>query len=82
MVSFHSLEDRIVKSFFAERSGRATATSRYAPPAPSAASASFRLLFKGAKTAGGAEVAENPRSRSAKLRAAVRTAAPPLRLAA
>ncbi len=82
VVSFHSLEDRMVKSFFAERSGRPKATSRHAPPGPGAIAASFRPLFKGAKTAGAAEAAANPRSRSAKLRAAVRTAAPAFGLAA
>ncbi len=82
VVSFHSLEDRLVKTFFAQRSGDAKSVSRHAPPGPSAPAASFRLLFRGAMTAGPAEVAANPRSRSAKLRAAERTAAPPLGLAA
>jgi 16S rRNA (cytosine1402-N4)-methyltransferase len=73
-VSFHSLEDRIVKSFFAERATM-RAGSRHAPevkrPAPS-----FRLLTKRPVTAGDGEVARNPRARSAKLRAAERTDAP------
>jgi 16S rRNA (cytosine1402-N4)-methyltransferase len=74
VVSFHSLEDRIVKAFLADRSG-ARGTSRHAPaslgPAPS-----FKLLTRRAVPAGEAEVAANPRARSAKLRAAERTAAP------
>jgi 16S rRNA (cytosine1402-N4)-methyltransferase len=73
-VSFHSLEDRIVKTFFAERA-LARAGSRHAPetkrPAPS-----FRLLTKRPVVADDAEVARNPRARSAKLRAAERTEAP------
>ena len=73
-VSFHSLEDRIVKSFFAERS-RTRAGSRHAPeverPAPT-----FRVLTKRPLMADAEEVARNPRARSAKLRAAERTEAP------
>ena len=76
VVSFHSLEDRIVKAFLAERAGRTPAASRHAPPVPQGPAASFELLFNGARAAGAAEVAANPRARSAKLRAAVRTDAP------
>jgi len=82
VVSFHSLEDRIVKTFLAERSGRTAGVSRYAPPAAQGAAPSFRLLYPGAKSPGAAEVAANPRARSAKLRAAERTAAPARGLAA
>ena len=74
VVSFHSLEDRIVKSFFAAR-GRRSAGSRHAPEAMHAP-ASFRILTGRPVTADEAEVANNPRARSAKLRAAERTAAP------
>jgi len=74
-VSFHSLEDRIVKTFLAERS-TVRGTSRHAPeikrPEPS-----FNLLTKRPLTADADEVARNTRARSAKLRAAERTAAPP-----
>ena len=74
-VSFHSLEDRIVKTFLAERSA-VRGTSRHAPeikrPAPS-----FSLLTKRPLTADADELARNPRARSAKLRAAERTTAPP-----
>ena len=82
VVTFHSLEDRIVKSFLAERAGKTPAGSRHAPPAAKGAEPSFRLLFNGARAPGEAEVAANPRARSAKLRAAVRTAAPVWRKAA
>jgi 16S rRNA (cytosine1402-N4)-methyltransferase len=73
-VSFHSLEDRIVKSFFVDR-GEARAGSRHAPelrrPAPT-----FRVLTRRPVTADAEEIARNPRARSAKLRAAERTEAP------
>jgi 16S rRNA (cytosine1402-N4)-methyltransferase len=74
VVSFHSLEDRIVKSFLVER-GRRGGGSRHLPelarPAPA-----FALLTGRPVTPDAAEVAANPRARSAKLRAAERTAAP------
>jgi len=75
VVSFHSLEDRIVKTFLAARAKR-SGGSRHLPDAPSAP-ASFRLLTRRPVVAGAAEVAANPRARSAKLRAAERTEAPP-----
>jgi 16S rRNA (cytosine1402-N4)-methyltransferase len=75
-VSFHSLEDRIVKSFFAAR-GRRSAPSRHAPEMAQAP-ASLRILTGRPIVADEAEVAANPRARSAKLRAAERTAAAPL----
>jgi 16S rRNA (cytosine1402-N4)-methyltransferase len=75
VVSFHSLEDRIVKTFLVER-GRRSGASRHLPevvrPAPV-----FRLLTGRPVTPDEAEIAVNPRSRSAKLRAAERTRAPP-----
>jgi 16S rRNA (cytosine1402-N4)-methyltransferase len=76
VVSFHSLEDRIVKTFLAARAGRG-GSSRHLPDVP-AAPASFRLLTRRPVTAGATELAANPRARSAKLRAAERTDAPPL----
>jgi 16S rRNA (cytosine1402-N4)-methyltransferase len=82
IVTFHSLEDRIVKSFFAERSGRLPGGSRHAPPVKQGAEPSFRMLFNGAKAPTEAEVLANPRARSAKLRAAERTEAPAWRRAA
>jgi len=82
VVTFHSLEDRIVKSFLAERAGRTPAGSRHLPPVEAGAAPSFQLLFNGARSPSEEEVEANPRARSAKLRAAVRTAAPVWRAAA
>ena len=76
VVTFHSLEDRIVKNFFTARSGNAPGGSRHAPVAVETRKPSFVMAFKGAREAGEAELAANPRARSARLRAAVRTAAP------
>ncbi|MCJ2054314.1 16S rRNA (cytosine(1402)-N(4))-methyltransferase RsmH [Methylobacterium sp. J-070] len=73
VVTFHSLEDRIVKQFFAARSGRAAQSSRHLPGAPARTVSSFDLLTKGPLLPGEAEIARNPRARSAKLRAAQRT---------
>jgi 16S rRNA (cytosine1402-N4)-methyltransferase len=82
VVTFHSLEDRIVKTFFAVRAGKTPSGSRHAPPVEAGAAPSFQLLFNGAQGPSDAELAVNPRARSAKLRAAVRTAAPVWRAAA
>jgi len=82
VVTFHSLEDRIVKTFFAVRAGKTPAGSRHAPPVKTAAAPSFQLLFNGAQGPSEAELAANPRARSAKLRAAVRTDAAAWRAAA
>jgi 16S rRNA (cytosine1402-N4)-methyltransferase len=76
VVSFHSLEDRVVKHFLAERSGRGRAQSRLlpgevAPPAPS-----FTLIGAQPQTASDEEARANPRARSAKLRVGERTSAP------
>ena len=71
VIAFHSLEDRVVKTFLAERS-RAPTSSRHRPLAPSAAP-SFRLLTRRPEVADEIEIAANPRARSAKLRAAERT---------
>jgi len=81
-VTFHSLEDRIVKAFLGERAGRTPGGSRHAPVGPSGPPPSFRLMFNGAEAASDAEAAANPRARSAKLRAAIRTDAPVWRAAA
>ena len=77
VVTFHSLEDRIVKAFLTERTGNAPGGSRHAPVAIETRKPSFTLAFKGAREAGQAELGSNPRARSAKLRAAVRTDAAP-----
>jgi 16S rRNA (cytosine1402-N4)-methyltransferase len=74
VVAFHSLEDRIVKTFLAERSGRPT-LSRHLPQT-SGPPATFRILTRRAITADESEIVANPRARSAKLRAAERTDAP------
>lgn len=86
VVCFHSLEDRIVKQFFAARSGRGASVSRHMPGAVTQNTASFTLLGRQPVTAGAAELAANPRARSAKLRTGERTQAaaggPDARLAA
>jgi 16S rRNA (cytosine1402-N4)-methyltransferase len=74
VVSFHSLEDRIVKNFFAERS-KTGGGSRHLPEVKQTAP-SFRLLTRKPVTPSDDEVAANPRARSAKLRAAERSDAP------
>jgi 16S rRNA (cytosine1402-N4)-methyltransferase len=74
VVSFHSLEDSIVKNFLVERA-RAAGGSRHLPQVARAAP-SFRILTKRPVTPGDEEISANPRARSAKLRAAERTAAP------
>lgn len=76
VVTFHSLEDRIVKNFLQERSGNTPAGSRHAPVAVDPRQPTFALQFKGAQAATAEESAVNPRARSAKLRAAIRTSAP------
>jgi 16S rRNA (cytosine1402-N4)-methyltransferase len=76
VVAFHSLEDRIVKRFLAERFGKASAISRHRPEIKRVAP-SFRSLFTKAKTPGADELKANPRSRSARLRAGERTEAAP-----
>ncbi len=75
VVTFHSLEDRIVKQFFAARTGRAPAGSRHMPAA-AMAEPTFEAVTKGPVGPGDQEVARNPRARSAKLRAGSRTDAP------
>lgn len=75
VVSFHSLEDRIVKTFLGNRS-RSGGGSRHQPELQ-LAPPSFRVLTRRPVTAGETETAGNPRARSAKLRAAERTDAPP-----
>ncbi|HXI08179.1 MAG: 16S rRNA (cytosine(1402)-N(4))-methyltransferase RsmH [Bradyrhizobium sp.] len=74
VVSFHSLEDRIVKNFLTGR-GKVSAGSRHHPEVAQAAT-SFEILTKRPVTPDEAEISANPRARSAKLRAAERTAAP------
>ena len=75
VVSFHSLEDRVVKRFMRLRAGEAGGGSRYAPaqvPEP----ATFQLINKKAIGPNAQELEDNPRSRSALLRLARRTDVP------
>lgn len=76
VVSFHSLEDRIVKRFFAARSGKTPAPSRHAPPDATRPDASFDAPRGQPVTPDETEIANNPRARSARLRWGVRTHAP------
>jgi 16S rRNA (cytosine1402-N4)-methyltransferase len=75
VVSFHSLEDRIVKQFLREASGAKAATSRHLPESAPAFAPTFAQVSKAVRPSE-AELARNPRARSATLRAAVRTPAP------
>jgi 16S rRNA (cytosine1402-N4)-methyltransferase len=77
VVTFHSLEDRIVKQFFAGRSGRGRTVSRRLPGEPAEAEPTFEVPRGQPIEPGEAEASANPRSRSAKLRFGVRTSAPP-----
>ncbi len=76
VVTFHSLEDRIVKRFFAARSGNVPSGSRHVFSTGERPDPSFTLPFKGHLGANEDECAANPRARSAKLRVGIRTAAP------
>lgn len=77
VVTFHSLEDRVVKGFLKARAGEASRPSRHVPQAQGTGpAASFALLSRKAVAAGQEEARANPRARSAKLRAAIRTEAP------
>jgi 16S rRNA (cytosine1402-N4)-methyltransferase len=81
VVTFHSLEDRLVKLFLAQRSGRGMSTSRLLPGELAVAASTFRcdaaLFGKQPIVPGADEIRANPRARSAKLRAGQRTDAPP-----
>lgn len=76
VVSFHSLEEGIVKSFLYERSGKTPNVSKYLPVAVKSADPSFVLSPRKPLDPSAAEISQNPRSRSARLRAAVRTSVP------
>ena len=75
VVSFHSGEDRVVKRFLQSRTGRAARGSRFAPETE-APDPSFAQRRRSATAPDAAELASNPRARSAKLRVATRTEAP------
>ncbi len=81
VVAFHSLEDRSVKSFFSVRCGSRAQPSRHLPSLSSRgtvreAAPTFHQVRRGAVKPGAAEIAANPRARSARLRFAIRTDAP------
>lgn len=75
IVTFHSLEDRMVKRFFRERAGQLPGGSRHLPQQAAAQAPSFTAVGKAVR-AGAAELARNPRARSATLRFATRTESP------
>ena len=75
VVSFHSLEDRVVKRFLAQRAGQGGGGNRFAPAAPQPSP--VHLIEKKGIAPDAAELAANPRARSARLRLAQRTDAPP-----
>jgi len=75
VVTFHSVEDRMVKRFFQARSGNTANANRYAPEIAQVTPA-WRIEKRKAIGPDEVELAENPRSRSAKLRVAIRTDAP------
>ena len=77
VVTFHSLEDRMIKTFLRARSGLVSAGSRHVPEAAKEARASsFELISRKAVSVGVDEAQANPRARSSRLRAARRTASP------
>ncbi len=75
VVTFHSLEDRIVKRFLQARAGRGDGGSRHLPAGATRPAATFALPGRQPVVPGDAEVAANPRARSAKLRVGARTEA-------
>ncbi len=75
VVTFHSLEDRIVKLFLRDRSGANPGGSRHRPARTEPDAPTFAMVAKPVSPSE-REIARNPRSRSAKLRSAIRTSAP------
>lgn len=75
VVTFHSLEDRIVKQFLRKAAGATARASRHLPDAPAGDAPTFEHVSKAVRPSD-AETLRNPRARSATLRAAIRTAAP------
>jgi 16S rRNA (cytosine1402-N4)-methyltransferase len=81
VVTFHSLEDRIVKRFFTQRAGKESQGSRHLPPTREEKGApSFQIVNSRPLSPNQAELDINPRARSARLRAGIRTSAAPLPL--
>ena len=78
VVSFHSLEDRLVKSFLARRCGKSSGVSRHLPGPGTALDAppTFALMPRRMMRPNAGEIAANPRARSARMRIAMRTGAP------
>jgi 16S rRNA (cytosine1402-N4)-methyltransferase len=76
VVTFHSLEDRMVKRFFADRSGKKRGTSRHLPELQQFDRPSFQILNQRPLAPSNQELSSNPRARSAKLRYGIRTEAP------
>jgi 16S rRNA (cytosine1402-N4)-methyltransferase len=76
VVTFHSIEDRIVKTFLRDRSGHAPGSSRHVPGSPKGDAPTFELLERRPIEPSDEEMETNPRSRSARLRWALRTEAP------
>lgn len=76
VVTFHSLEDRIVKRFLSLRSGQQASVSRHFPPTAVGEAPTFSLLHKKPISSSKEELEKNPRARSARLRVGVRSAAP------
>ncbi|MEZ5938884.1 MAG: 16S rRNA (cytosine(1402)-N(4))-methyltransferase RsmH [Hyphomonadaceae bacterium] len=74
VVTFHSLEDRMVKAFLRERSGDVPGVSRHQPERHAGAAPTFDVPQRKAIEPSDEETAANPRSRSARLRWAIRTA--------
>ena len=75
VVTFHSIEDRMVKRFLQQRSGGGGRANRYAPELQED-QPQFTMKSRKSIAADEAELAENPRARSARLRVAMRTDAP------
>lgn len=75
-VSFHSLEDRRIKNFFQARSGAGPKPSRHMPASADTFQPTFEVPERQGRKPSDAEVAHNPRARSARLRWGIRTAAP------
>lgn len=80
VVSFHSLEDRIVKQFLRDASGAVAGASRHMPETKSATAPTFASVARAVRPRE-TEIARNPRARSATLRSAIRTDAPARRAA-
>lgn len=78
IVTFHSLEDRMVKQWLRERAGKTAGGSRHLPMMQKGPDPTFELAVSKAVLPSDNEVEGNPRARSAKLRAAIRTGAPAL----